>query len=135
MYLCIYVSMYLCIYVSMYSGIVLPVHQDQWYRLEELWAYSYFYTLIGTQIFLIIIIIIRSTHVHCAIHDREADLPFFFVSNIVGTDKFSALSGATLRIMHLRYLPNSSSFMYGTSHREAVSTILKVFGMTRFWVG
>ena len=29
------------------------------------------------------------------------------------------------------YLPNSSTFIWGATHREAVSTIFKVFGMAR----
>ena len=41
----------------------------------------------------------------------------------------------TPRHMQSRYLPTSNSFICGASHREAVSTILKVFGMTRPWVG
>ena len=49
----------------------------------------------------------------------------------IGTDKSAAQSGATLRHMHSRYLPNSNSLICGASHREAVSTIFKVFGMTR----
>ena len=53
----------------------------------------------------------------------------------IGTDKFAALAGATLRHMHSRYLPKSNSFICGASHREAVSTICKVFVMTRPRVG
>ena len=55
----------------------------------------------------------------------------------IGTDKSVAWSGATPQHMHSRYLPNSNSFICGVSHREAVSTIFKVFGMTwpLGWVG
>ena len=31
------------------------------------------------------------------------------------------------------YVPNSNLFICGAKHREAVSTIFKVFGMTRPW--
>jgi hypothetical protein len=49
----------------------------------------------------------------------------------IGPDKSAAQSGATQRQMHSRYLPNPNTFKCVASHREAVSTIFKVFGMTR----
>ena len=65
-------------------------------------------------------------------HGRGAD--FFCVfrprSNI-GKDKSVALSGATLRHMHWRYLPNPNSFIWRASYREALSTNFKVFFITR----
>ena len=58
------------------------------------------------------------------LHGRGADLPSFCVS--------AAWSCATLRHhMHSRYLPNSNSFICEASHRKAVSTTFKDFGMTR----
>ena len=78
--------------------------------------------------------IIRSTHVHS--NGRGADLPFF-----LRFDHSSILVKINLQhsqalpygicIMHSCYVPNPNSFICGTSHREAVSTIFKVFGMTR----
>ena len=64
--------------------------------------------------------------------DKPISLSFAFRprSNIV-TDRSAAQSGATLLHMHSRYLPNSNSFIYGASHREAVSTFFKVFARTR----
>ena len=46
-------------------------------------------------------------------------------------DKSAAQSGATLQLMHPRFLPNSNLLKCEASHREAVSTIFKIFGMTR----
>ena len=92
---------------------------------------------IGHYTNCVIIIIIKSTHVHCT-YMVEEPISFSFAfrprSNI-GTDKSAAQSGTNLRHMHSRYLPNSNSFICGASHREAVSTIFKVFGMTRPRVG
>ena len=58
---------------------------------------------------------------------------FWSWSNI-GTDRSATQSGPTLQHMHSHYLPNSNLCICGASHREAVSTILKVFGMTWSWV-
>ena len=68
------------------------------------------------------------------IHGRRADLPFFMRLG----------HGPTLVQINLQHsqaqpygictrviLPNSNSFICGASHREAVSTIFKVFGMTQ----
>ena len=39
--------------------------------------------------------------------------------------------GPILVQINLRYLPNSTQFICGASHKEAVSTIFKVFSVTR----
>ena len=56
------------------------------------------------------------------VHGRGADLFSFAFRPLfnIGTDKSAAKSGATLRHMHSRYLPNSNSFICGASQREAV---------------
>ena len=45
------------------------------------------------------------------VHGRGADLPAFWPQSYIGTDKSAAWSGATLRHMHSRYLPNSISLI------------------------
>ena len=64
------------------------------------------------------------------VQGRGADLPFFLrLGHGPILDKSAAYSVAILRHMLSLYLPNSNS-----SNREAISTISKVFGITRLWV-
>ena len=68
------------------------------------------------------------------IHGRGADLPIFLLFGhgpILVQINLQHSQAQPLRHIHLRYFPNSNSLKCGASHREAVSTIFKVFGMTR----
>ena len=70
------------------------------------------------------------------VHGRGAVLPFFMRYGhgpilLQINLQHSQAQPYGICIMHSRYLPNSNLFICGAKHREAVSTIFEVFGMTR----
>ena len=65
------------------------------------------------------------------VHGQGADFPFFIH---FGNGPILVQINLQHSQAHSRYLPNSDSLYVEHSNREAVSTIFKVFGLTRPWV-